>query len=65
MTDLRSRLIKNSTIEHTSLLEDSKIYTKKDMIPTPVPMINVALSGTVDGGITPGLTMLAGPSKHF
>jgi len=28
-------------------------------------MINVALSGTVDGGITPGLTMLAGPSKHF
>ena len=30
-----------------------------------VPMINVALSGTIDGGITPGLTMLAGPSKHF
>ena len=28
-------------------------------------MINVALSGSVDGGITPGLTMLAGPSKHF
>lgn len=28
-------------------------------------MINVALSGSIDGGITPGLTMLAGPSKHF
>jgi RecA/RadA recombinase len=28
-------------------------------------MINVALSGTVDGGLTPGVTMLAGPSKHF
>jgi RecA/RadA recombinase len=49
----------------TSTLEDSKIFTKKDMIPTSVPMINVALSGTVDGGLTPGLTMLAGPSKHF
>ena len=49
----------------TSTLTDSKIYTKKDVITTPVPMINVALSGTVDGGITPGLTMLAGPSKHF
>lgn len=35
------------------------------MIPTSVPMINVALSGSVDGGVTPGLTMLAGPSKHF
>lgn len=62
---LRERLIKNSTLEHTSLLENSKIYSKKDMIPTPVPMINVALSGSIDGGITPGLTMLAGPSKHF
>ena len=62
---LKDRLIKNSTINLTSTLLDSKIFTKKDMIPTPVPMINVALSGSVDGGITPGLTMLAGPSKHF
>ena len=28
-------------------------------------MINVALSGSLDGGLTPGLTMWAGPSKHF
>lgn len=62
---LREKLIKNSTINYTSTLSDSKIYTKKDSIPTQVPLINVALSGTVDGGITPGLTMLAGPSKHF
>jgi len=62
---LKDKLIKNSTIELTSTLEDSKIFTKKDMIPTSVPMINVALSGTIDGGLTPGLTMLAGPSKHF
>jgi RecA/RadA recombinase len=63
--NLREKIIKNSKIAYTSTLTDSKIYAKKDMIPTPVPMINVALSGTVDGGITPGLTMLAGPSKHF
>ena len=62
---LKDKLIKNSTIEMTATLTDSKIYTKKDVITTPVPMINVALSGTIDGGITPGLTMLAGPSKHF
>mgnify|MGYP003121554239 FL=1 len=35
------------------------------MTPTQVPMVNVALSGSVDGGVTPGLTVLAGPSKHF
>ena len=28
-------------------------------------MINVALSGDVEGGLTSGLTVLAGPSKHF
>lgn len=62
---LRDKLIKQSTIALTDTLSNSKIFTKKDMIPTSVPMINVALSGSVDGGITPGLTMLAGPSKHF
>jgi len=62
---LKEKLIKNSTIDLTASLIDSKIFTKKDMIPTSVPMINVALSGSIDGGITPGLTMLAGPSKHF
>ena len=62
---LKEKLLKNSTIDLTATLEDSKIFTKKDMIPTSVPMINVALSGSVDGGIVPGLTMLAGPSKHF
>ena len=35
------------------------------MIPTEVPMINVALSGDTKGGLAPGLTVLAGPSKHF
>lgn len=62
---LISRLIKNSTIEDTSILTESKVYGKKDMIVTSVPMVNVALSGAVDGGLTPGLTVLAGPSKHF
>lgn len=35
------------------------------MIQTTVPMINVALSGSLEGGLTPGLTVFAGPSKHF
>ena len=59
------KIKKNSTIKDSAILSESKFFKKKDMIPTSVPMINVALSGSVDGGITPGLTMLAGPSKHF
>ena len=59
------KLKKNSTIKDTSILSSSKFFTKKDMIPTSIPVINVALSGRFDGGLTPGLTMWAGPSKHF
>ena len=62
---LMDKLISNSTIKLTSAIGDSKVFGKKDMAPTSVPMINVALSGRVDGGLVPGLLMLAGPSKHF
>jgi RecA/RadA recombinase len=59
------KLKKNSTIKDSAVLATSKFFTKKDMIPTSVPAINVALSGRLDGGLTPGVTMWAGPSKHF
>lgn len=62
---LMEKLKKTSTIKETAYLRKSKIYNEKDMIQTDVPMINVALSGSVDGGLTPGVTVLAGPSKHF
>jgi len=65
MSALMDKIKKNSTIKDTATLRNSKIFGQKDMITTPVPMINVALSGDPDGGLTPGLTVLAGPSKHF
>lgn len=65
MSALLDKLKKNSTIKDTATLRNSKIFGHKDMITTPVPMINVALSGDPDGGLTPGLTVFAGPSRHF
>lgn len=62
---LLDKLVKNSTIKMTAPISESKVYGKKDMAPTQVPMVNVALSGRVDGGLSPGLLVLAGPSKHF
>jgi len=59
------KIKKNSSIKESAILSKSKFFTDKDMIPTSVPIINVALSGRLDGGLTPGLTMWAGPSKHF
>ena len=59
------KLKKNSKIKTTEVLSQSKFFNEKDMVPTNVPMINVALSGSIDGGLSSGLTVLAGPSKHF
>ncbi len=59
------KLKKNTKTPSSAVLSESIFFQEKDKISTPVPMVNVALSGTVDGGLTPGLTLLAGPSKHF
>tara|TARA_Y100000385_G_scaffold266993_1_gene302688 strand:- start:3774 stop:4808 length:1035 start_codon:yes stop_codon:yes gene_type:complete len=62
---IMDKLQKNSRIKESSQLDKSKLFSNKDMVTTKVPMINVALSGDPDGGLTSGLTVLAGPSKHF
>ena len=48
-----------------TVLSESVVFDESNVVPTTVPMINVLLSGRVDGGIYPGVTMIAGPSKHF
>ena len=65
MSNLLDKLQKNTTIRDTDILTDSKFFNEKDLIQTSVPAVNVALSGRLDGGLTPGLTVFAGPSKHF
>ena len=62
---LMAKLQKNSKLKHTQRLDKSEFFTNKEMVKTDVPMLNVALSGSVEGGLAPGLTVLAGPSKHF
>jgi len=62
---IMDKLKSNSKIKESQILAESKFFTETDMVPTDVPMINVALSGSMDGGLAPGLTVLAGPSKHF
>ena len=64
-SSIMDKLKKNTKIKETSILAESKFFTEKDMVQTEVPMLNLALSGSLDGGLAPGLTVLAGPSKHF
>ena len=62
---IMDKLKKNSKLKSTEVLSESKFFNEKEQVPTSVPMINVALSGDPDGGLAPGLLVLAGPSKHF
>lgn len=64
MPSIMDKLKKNSKLD-SDIITKSKYYGKKDMSPTDVPMLNVALSGSLEGGLSPGVTILAGPSKHF
>lgn len=62
---LLDKLMKTTRVKGADILSDSKFFSEKDLTSTPVGMVNVALSGSVDGGLASGLTVLAGPSKHF
>jgi RecA/RadA recombinase len=62
---LLERMKSTSKIKLASVMSESKILNQSDPVPTAVPMINVALSGKFDGGITSGLTVIAGPSKNY
>jgi RecA/RadA recombinase len=59
------RLSKASTIKESAVMSESKFFLDPEVIQTAVPAMNIALSGRLDGGLTPGLTMFAGPSRHF
>lgn len=62
---LAKQLVKNSTLNYTETLEKSVLMTERDIITTPIPMFNVALSGDIDGGMSAGMTIFAGQSKMF
>lgn len=62
---IMAKLKKNSKVAGTAVLSNSEFFKDKDVTTIDVPMLNVALSGRMDGGLVSGMTVLAGPSKHF
>lgn len=62
---LLEKILKNSPTKYASILSESAMFNNKDTISTDIPIVNVAFSGELNGGITSGLTLFAGPSKSF
>lgn len=62
---LLDKMLKAGSIKAASVLSESAFFNKKDLITTDLPILNIAFSGELDGGLVPGLTILAGASKSF
>lgn len=65
MSDLLKRLKGAGSIKTAEVLSESAFFNKKDVIPTNLPILNIAFSGSLKGGLIPGLTIFAGESKSF
>lgn len=63
--NLLEKMKKINSLKNTELLSESTFFNKKESVPTAVPIINIALSAEINGGLSSGLTFLAGPSRHF
>lgn len=65
MNPLMKKLLAASPTKNAAIMSESIFFNKKDVIPTDIPIINLAFSGELSGGLTTGLTLLAGPSKSY
>jgi RecA/RadA recombinase len=58
------RMKKSGSIKG-SVLSNSDFFGEKQYIKTDLPILNVAYSGRIEGGLVPGVTIIAGESKSF
>jgi RecA/RadA recombinase len=65
MSKLLDKLQKAGSVKHAEILSESSFFNVKDCISTELPILNIAFSGEVNGGLVPGLTVVAGQSKSY
>lgn len=62
---LMQKLMKATTRDDVAVLAESTLFNEKDFAPTSVPILNVALSAKIGGGLPAGIVSIAAESKHF
>jgi RecA/RadA recombinase len=65
MSELLNRLTKVGSIKNACVLSESDFFNIRDSITTEIPIINIAFSGHLNGGLVPGMTVFGGQSKSF
>ena len=62
---LMDKLLKIGSVSGASVLSTSSFFNAKAMVSTPLPILNIAFSGEVDGGYQPGIVTIVGESRTF
>lgn len=62
---LLEKMLSVGNTKDSSLLSESVFMNCIDEVSTPVPALNIALSGSISGGLTAGIHIIAAPSRHF
>ena len=65
MASLMERMLKSGTIKDISTLDNSIYFNNKDYVTTDLPLLNVAFSGEIDGGLATGLGFICGESRTY
>lgn len=65
MASLMERVLKTSNSSEATKLSEADYLSESYQIPTQIPILNAALSGSLFGGFEPGITTFAGESKTF
>lgn len=65
MSSLLEKMLKTGSTKNSSVLSTSSFFNESEAIPTDIPILNIAFSGSLSGGLLPGLTVVAGASKSF
>lgn len=63
---MMAKLLKNaSKMPGVAVLSDDGIGEKSVMCPLPVPLLNIASSGKINGGLVEGIKMIVGDSRCY
>ena len=65
MSALLDKLKKAGSVKASSILSKSVFFVSKEVIPTDLPILNIAFAGDIEGGLTSGVTIFAGQSKCY
>jgi RecA/RadA recombinase len=65
VSPLMKKLLAASPTKHAAVMSESVFFNDKDVIPIEYPILNIAFSGSIDGGMSNALTVLAGQSGVY